>query len=76
MLEYARRENAKRKAGEAADPMVRMLAPVGCGHLQTFTGRQITVPNDRIVEVCAEDAGPLRGAPGWTEVKREMEAVG
>jgi predicted phage terminase large subunit-like protein len=75
MLEYAKQENAKRRAGEPADPMVRMLAPVGCGGVQTFTGRRITIPNDRIVEMSEEDAGPLRRAPGWTEVKMQMEAV-
>jgi hypothetical protein len=52
-----------------------MLAPVGCGALQTFTGRHITIPSDRVVEVSGEDAGPLRGAPGWREVKGQVEAV-
>jgi predicted phage terminase large subunit-like protein len=42
-LEYARRENAKRNTGEGAGPMVRMLAPVGIGALQTFTGRRSPV---------------------------------
>jgi hypothetical protein len=56
--------------------MVRMLAPVGVGSLYTFTGRQITIPDDRIVKVSAEDAAPLKRVPGWAEVKREMEAVG
>jgi hypothetical protein len=37
--------------------------------------RDNAVPTDRIVEVSAEDAGPLRGAPGWMEVKGQMEAV-
>jgi hypothetical protein len=66
----------KLKAENKEKPMVRMLAPVGVGSLYTFTGRNITIPNDRIVEVSAEDAEPLRRAPGWMEVAREAEAVG
>jgi hypothetical protein len=76
VLEYYRLEAAKLKAENEEKPMVRMLAPVGVGALYTFTGRNITIPNDRIIEVSAEDAGPLMRAPGWTEVAREAEAVG
>jgi predicted phage terminase large subunit-like protein len=75
VLEYYRLEAAKLKAENEEKPMVRMLAPVGVGALYTFTGRNITIPNDRIVELSADDAGPLRRAPGWTEVAREAEAV-
>jgi hypothetical protein len=76
VLEYYRLEAAKLKAENEGGPMVRMLAPVGIGALQNFTGRHITIPNDRIVEVSAEDAGPLKRAPGRMEAKMEMEAVG
>ena len=54
--------------------MVRMLAPIGVSHLSTFTGRQTAVLNDRVVEVSAEDAGPLKGA-GFTEVKQQTKSV-
>jgi predicted phage terminase large subunit-like protein len=76
VLEWYRLEATKLKAENKEKPMVRMLAPVGVGSLYTFTGRNITIPNDRIVEVSAEDAEPLRRAPGWMEVAREAEAVG
>jgi hypothetical protein len=49
--------------------MVRLLAPVGMGEVQTYSNRHIRVPDDRVVELSAEDAGPLKRA-GWMEAPR------
>lgn len=74
VLEYYRREAAKLKSASEGGEMVRMLAPTGIGALSTLSGRQITVPNDRIIEVSEEDAGPLRGG-GFTDVDNSMEVA-
>lgn len=42
--------------------LVRLLAPPGISHVQTWSGKQISVPNDRIITVTERDAGPLIGA--------------
>ena len=57
---------AERNAGSA---MVRLLAPVGMGEVQTYSNRRIRIPDDRVVELSAEDAAPLKRA-GWMEVER------
>jgi predicted phage terminase large subunit-like protein len=50
------------------DPVyVRLEAPPGIGAVQTFSGRRITIGEDRIVEMSAEDASCLIRA-GWTKL--------
>jgi len=50
------------------DPVyVRLEAPPGIGAVQTFSGRRITIGEDRIVEMSAEDANCLIRA-GWTKL--------
>ena len=44
---------------------VRVKAPPGIGAVQTFSRRHITIGEDRIVEMTAEDADCLIPA-GWT----------
>ena len=50
--------------------LVRLLAPPGRTHVITITGRQILIPNDRILELSREDALPLLSA-GFTWVVSE-----
>jgi len=47
--------------------LVRLLAPPGRTHVITMNGREHLVPNDRIIEVSAEEARSLLGA-GFTRV--------
>src|ERR1700733_1162226 len=52
---------------EMSGRMIRVLAPPGVGAARLFSGRDVSVPADRIVEMTLEDAKPLfRG--GWTRV--------
>jgi predicted phage terminase large subunit-like protein len=52
---------------EASERMIRLLAPPGVGAARLLSGRDVSVPADRIVEMTMEDAKPLyRG--GWTRV--------
>ena len=44
---------------------VRVKVPLGIGSVQTFSGRRITISEDRIVEMSEEDANCLIPA-GWT----------
>jgi hypothetical protein len=46
---------------------VRLQAPPGIGLVQTFSGRRITIGEDRIVEMSVEDASCLIRA-GWTKL--------
>src|ERR1700738_5345338 len=46
---------------------VRLKAPQGIGPVQTFSGRHITIGEDRIVEMSAEDADYMVRA-GWTKL--------
>src|SRR5439155_22546428 len=46
---------------------VRLKAPPGIGAAQTFSGRRITIGEDRIVEMSEEDADCLIRA-GWTKL--------
>ena len=46
---------------------VRVKAPQGIGSVQTFSGRHITIGEDRIVEMSSEDADCLIRA-GWTKL--------
>ena len=46
---------------------VRLKVPPGIGAVQTLSGRRITIGEDRIVEMSAEDANCLIRA-GWTKL--------
>ena len=46
---------------------VRLEAPQGIGSVQTFSGRHITIGEERIVEMSTEDADCLIRA-GWTKL--------
>ena len=63
-------------AGEAtakpAGPMVRLLAPPGVSHVQVLSGKEIAVPNDRVIQVTEDDARPLIGA-GFKRLSPEQE---
>jgi hypothetical protein len=55
-------------SGEPPEPVyVRLKAPVGIGSVQTFSGRHITIGEDRIVEMSEEDANCLIPY-GWTKL--------
>ena len=49
---------------ESAEETVRLVAPIGVSHAHLYSGREIIVPPDRIVEMTDSDAGPLFVA-GW-----------
>jgi predicted phage terminase large subunit-like protein len=42
--------------------LVRLLVPPGTSHVVTISGREILVPNDRIIQVSEKEARPLLGA--------------
>src|SRR6516164_6538914 len=63
VFEYYRGEAEKRKPPRPVN--VRIKAPPGIGAAQTFSGRHITVGEDRIVEMSEEDAFYLIPL-GWT----------
>jgi predicted phage terminase large subunit-like protein len=50
--------------------LVRLLAPLGPTHVITIKGREILVPNDRIIQVSGEEAQWLLGA-GFSRVDSE-----
>ncbi len=66
-LDFMRDEaaTAKREVSDEG-PMVRLLAPAGIGSVQTWSGRHIQVPPNRVIEVSEYDAGPLKRA-GWLD---------
>jgi predicted phage terminase large subunit-like protein len=64
IFEYYRKMAEKSKPPEIT---VRLKAPPGIGAVQTFSGRRITIGEDRIVEMSAEDADCLIRA-GWTKL--------
>jgi hypothetical protein len=70
LFEYYRREAGKSKR---PDPVyVRVKAPLGIGAVQTFSGRHITIGQERIVEMSEEDANCLiPGRTLLTEPRRE-----
>ena len=70
-IEYYRQLAEQATGGERT--MVRLVAPSGMSHVQLRSGRQVSVPADRLLEMTAADARPLRNA-GWTEVEREKIA--
>jgi hypothetical protein len=63
IFEHTRRMAEKFKPPEPV--YVRVKAPPGIGSVQTFSGRHITIGEDRIVEMAKEDAACLIPA-GWT----------
>jgi predicted phage terminase large subunit-like protein len=63
IFEYYRREAEKLKPPKPV--YVRIKAPPGIGAVQTFSGRHITIGQDRIVEMSEEDANCLIPY-GWT----------
>ena len=70
-IEYYRQLAEQATGGERT--MVRLVAPSGMSHVQLRSGRQVSVPADRLLEMTAADARSLRNA-GWTEVEREKIA--
>ena len=64
MYELTRRQAVKLKPPEPV--FVRVKASPGIGSVQTFSGLRITIGEDRIVEMTAEDADCLIPA-GWTK---------
>jgi predicted phage terminase large subunit-like protein len=65
IYELTRRQAEKLKPPEPV--YVRLEAPPGIGSVQTFSGRHITIGEDRIVEMTAEDADCFIRA-GWTKL--------
>src|SRR6266446_6305958 len=65
IYELTRRMAEKLKPPEPV--YVRLKAPPGIGAVQTFSGRRITIAEDRIVEMSDEDADCLIRA-GWTKL--------
>jgi predicted phage terminase large subunit-like protein len=65
IFELTRRIAEKLKPPEPV--YVRLKAPPGIGAVQTFSGRRITIAEDRIVEMSDEDADCLIRA-GWTKL--------
>jgi predicted phage terminase large subunit-like protein len=63
ILEFCRRDAEKLKPPKPV--YVRIKAPPGIGAVQTFSGRHITIGEDRIVEMSEEDANCLIPG-GWT----------
>ena len=65
IFELTRRMAEKLKPPEPV--YVRLKAPPGIGAVQTFSGRRITIAEDRIIEMSEEDADCLIRA-GWTKL--------
>ena len=65
IFELTRRMAEKLKPPEPV--YVRLKAPPGIGAVQTFSGRRITIAEDRINEMSEEDADCLIRA-GWTKL--------
>ena len=64
MLDFYAAQAGARARNELSERMVRMLAPVGCGGAHLYSGRDVTIWDNRIVEMTEEDARPLFRA-GW-----------
>ena len=67
ILLYYERLYTEKMNGHQKERLVRMLAPPGHSHVYRMNGDAILVPNDRIIEVNAEEAGSLLGR-GYTRV--------
>jgi Terminase RNaseH-like domain len=68
IFEYYREMAEKLKPPEPV--YVRLKAPPGIGAVQTFSGRRITIAEDRIVEMSEEDANCLIPY-GWTRLPEQ-----
>jgi hypothetical protein len=55
-------------AADKGERLIRIQAPVGTSHVHTYSGRQLGVPPDRVLEVSESDAGPLLGWAGFTRI--------
>jgi hypothetical protein len=64
-FELCRRQAEKLKPAEPV--YVRLEAPPGIGSIQTLSGRHITIAEDRIVEMSAEDANSFI-SHGWVKL--------
>jgi predicted phage terminase large subunit-like protein len=68
ILEYYRMRAERRQNPENPERYrVRLLAPLGLGSVQTFSGRHINVGPDGTIEMSADDAQYLIRA-GWTKL--------
>jgi hypothetical protein len=71
LIDYTRLEAEKANApranpSDASTFTVTLKAPLGCSGTQhLMSGRQVSVPPDRLVAMSPEDAKPLLGV-GWT----------
>lgn len=66
-LEFYAAQAGASTSSEASERMIRVLAPPGIGAALLLSGRDVSVPPNRIVEMTEEDARPLyRG--GWIRV--------
>jgi hypothetical protein len=64
--EHAEQNKSKAEKLKPPKPVhARVKEPPGIGAVQTLSGRRITIAEDRIVEMSAEDANCLIPA-GWT----------
>jgi predicted phage terminase large subunit-like protein len=66
--QYREEFEARDRDPQTEGPIVRLLAPVGIGAVQVLSGKQITVPENLIVEVSTYDAKPLM-RDGWLKVE-------
>ena len=64
MLDYYAMLCGAARRNDTGEKMIRMLAPIGCGGAHLYSGRDVTIWDDRIVEMTEEDARPLFRA-GW-----------
>ena len=70
-LEFYAAAAAAGARGEVSERMIRVLAPPGIGAALLLSGRDVSVPPDRVVEMTLEDAKPLfRG--GWIRVTANL----
>ena len=73
IFEYYRREAEKLKPPQPV--YLRIKAPPGIGAVQTFSGRRITIGEDRIVEMSEEDANFLIPV-GWILITERSDTSG
>jgi hypothetical protein len=63
-MEYTRLEASRLVSGGGT---IRLRAPAGISTVITITGRQISIPEDRVIEGSWEEMGPLIAA-GFTKL--------
>ena len=74
-LLYGAKPSPMRAADEVDSAnLVRLRAPQNVNRIHTFSGRELIVPNDGIVEVSEEDARPLIAA-GFERLTPEVAAM-